>query len=121
MKIIFANIFLVGVVLQPSNLGLHEFDHAANPERFMNHYCGDAPFEVIYVNGREIVREVKLQKINPELEQIMEEHSLSTEDLSQLLGVSFRTAYYWRQDVGANHAMAISQSNLTLLKRLLEQ
>ena len=58
MKIIFANIFLAGVVLQPSNLGLHEFDHAANPERFLSHYCGDEPLDVIYIEGMDRVRVV---------------------------------------------------------------
>ena len=58
MKIIFANIFLAGVVLQPSNLGLHEFDHAANPERFLSNYCGDEPLDVIYIEGMNKVRVV---------------------------------------------------------------
>lgn len=58
MKIIFTNIFLAGVVLQPSNLGLHGFDHAANPERFLSHYCGDEPLDVIYVEGMNRVRVV---------------------------------------------------------------
>ena len=58
MKIIFANIFLAGVLLQPSNLGLHEFDHAANPERFLSHYCGDEPLDVIYIEGMDRVRVV---------------------------------------------------------------
>ena len=73
MKIIFANIFLAGVVLQPSNLGLHEFDHAANPERFLSHYCGDEPLDVIYINGMNRVRLVS--------GKLSEGHSLEIDDI----------------------------------------
>ena len=44
------------MVLQPSNLGLHELDHAANPERFLSNYCGDEPLDVIYIEGMDRVR-----------------------------------------------------------------
>lgn len=49
---------MAGVVLQSSNLGFHEFDHAANPERLLSHYCGDGPLDVIYIEGRSRVRVV---------------------------------------------------------------
>ena len=73
MKIIFANIFLAGVVLQPSNLGLHEFDHAANPERFLSNYCGDEPLDVIYIKGMNRVRLVS--------GNLPEGHSLEIDDI----------------------------------------
>jgi hypothetical protein len=73
MKIIFANIFLAGVVLQPSNLGLHEFDHAANQERFLSHYCGDEPLDVIYLEGMNKVRVVP--------GNLPEGHSLEIDDI----------------------------------------
>ena len=60
------------MVLQPSNLGFHEFDHAANPARFLSHYCGDESLDVIYIEGMDRVRVVA--------GRLSEGHSRETDD-----------------------------------------
>ena len=57
---------------------------------------------------------------NPELEQLMEEHSLRAMRVSELIDVPYRTVTNWRRGADSAHANSMPKSNLKLLKLLLK-
>lgn len=57
---------------------------------------------------------------NPELEQLMEEHSLTAMKVSELIDVPYRTVTNWRRGADSVHSNTMPKSNLKLLKLLLK-
>ena len=57
---------------------------------------------------------------NPELEQLMEEHSLTAIKVSELIDVPYHTVTNWRRGADSTHSTTMPKSNLKLLKLLLK-
>lgn len=57
---------------------------------------------------------------NPDLEKLMEEHSLTAIKVSELIDVPYRTVVNWRRNKDSAHANTMPKSNLKLLKLLLK-
>tara|TARA_R110002153_G_scaffold272575_1_gene441457 strand:+ start:874 stop:1059 length:186 start_codon:yes stop_codon:yes gene_type:complete len=61
-----------------------------------------------------------MQTKNPELEQLMEEHSLTAIKVSELIDVPYHTVTNWRRSKESAHSNLMPKSNMKLLKLLLQ-